>query len=303
MYFATNLPRSTLPFEIAQEFEELRVAQPVASLRLYALVDCAFDEAFLDERYRRTLPPKSVYANTALQEFGSAAPHLLTSPDGEVEPSTWLTHLFAACGNKPMLSIIASPLGAEELASHMRPYLIAITHDTVEWPVRWGDTRVLPTLLAALTESQRRHFLGPVARWWSPARDGNLLRWEGAAEVPTTAGFDKLPLSDDAFVTLVDMAEADAVLARLYERQPDLFSNVMPADCYARVDRHLKMASANGIHSAPLREHFSALALLLNEDFAQHVSMVELLRRTRQGADYKQELAALPDEFWQLTER
>ena len=36
-----------------------------------------------------------------------------------------------------------------------------MTHGTVEWPVRCGDTRVLPALLAALTKSQRSHFLGP----------------------------------------------------------------------------------------------------------------------------------------------
>jgi hypothetical protein len=196
----------TLPAEIAQEFAELRAARPGGSLHLLALVDCAFDEEFLDNRYRRTQPPQSLYDNTALQQFGAAAPHLLTSPDGEGEPLAWLSHLFAACGNKPMLSIIASPLSAGELVRHMRPYLVAMTHDTVEWPVRWGDTRVLPALLAALTESQRSHFLSPVARWWSPARDGNLLRWDGEAEVPSPAPFDKLPISDEAFGTLIDMA-------------------------------------------------------------------------------------------------
>ena len=65
--------------------------------------------------------------NTALQQFGAAAPYLLTAPDGEGECLAWLTHLFGACGNKSMLSIIASPLTADELVRHMRPYLIAMT--------------------------------------------------------------------------------------------------------------------------------------------------------------------------------
>lgn len=303
MYSATNLPMPTLPAEIAQEFEELRAARPGGSLHLLALVDCAFDEEILDNCYRRTLPPQSLYDNTALQQFGAAAPHVLTSPEGEGESLAWLTHLFTACGNKPMLSIIASRLSANGLASHMRPYLVAMRHDTVEWPVRWGDTRVLPALLAALTESQRSHFLGPVARWWSPARDGVLVRWDGIAEQPASAGFDKLPLSDEVFATLVDAAEADAVLSGIYASQPDLFYSGNPAECHSRIERHLKIASAHGIHAAPARHHFGALALILTDGFVQHPAMAELLQRTRQGADYSREIGALPDEFWQAAER
>lgn len=303
MYFATNLPMPTLPSEIAQEFGELRATQPGGSLHLLALVDCAFDEEFLDNRYRRSKPPRSLYDNTALQQFGAAAPHLLTSPEGEGESLVWLTHLFASCGNKPMLSILASWLSADELVRHMRPYMIAMTHDTVEWPVRWGDTRVLPALLAALTESQRKHFLGPVARWWSPARDGCLLRWNGIAEKPAPAGFEKLPLSDEAFTTLVDAAEADSVLSGLYDSQPDLFYLDNPAECHSRIERHLEIASANGIQAAPARHHFGALALILVDGFVRHPAMAELLHRTRQGADYSREVAALPDEFWHAVER
>jgi hypothetical protein len=202
-----------------------------------------------------------------------------------------------------MLSIIASPLSAGELVRHMRPYLVAMTHDTVEWPVRWGDTRVLPALLAALTESQRSHFLGPVSRWWAPARDGALLRWYGNAEHPAPAGFEKLPLSDEVFTNLVDAAEADSVLSRLYDSQPDLFYADSPAECHSRIERHLEVASASGIQAAPARYHFGALALILIDGFVLHPAMAELLHRTRQGADYNREVAALPDEFWLAVER
>jgi hypothetical protein len=93
------------------------------------------------------------------------------------------------------------------------------------------------------------------------------------------------------------------VLANLYDSQPDLFRADSPAQCHARVERHLRLASANGIHAAPAREQFSALALLLADDFTQQAAMAELLRRTRQGADYNDEIGALPDEFWQAAER
>lgn len=96
-----------------------------------------------------------------------------------------------------MLSLIASPLSVDELARHMQPYLIAMTPDTVEWPIRWGDTRALPGLLEVLPQSQRDHLLAPVRCWWSAGRDGALLCWEGAAVSPAPAGFDKLRYHDE----------------------------------------------------------------------------------------------------------
>ena len=305
MFFALNPPHHTLPTQIAQEFaalcNDLRITQPHTSLRLYALVDGVFDENFFNTRYPRTLPPRSLYADTALQALGLAAPHLQAAPDAMHELQHWLAHLFSRVNGKPMLSLIASPLSVNELAHHMRPYLIAMTSDTLEWPIRWGDTRVLPALLEALPASQRNHFLSPVRRWWSAGRDGDLLRWDGPAVSPNPASFDKLPLGDEIFAVLVDASEADSVLANVYDSQPDLLQADSPAACHARVTRHLELASAHGIDAAPERQHFSALALIMAEDFTRQPHMVELLRRIRQGANYHDEIAALPDDFWNVT--
>jgi hypothetical protein len=300
MYFATNPPRLTLPSEIAEEFEQLNEASP---LHLFALVDCAFDEAFFNERYQRGLPRQSLYADTGLSALGAAAPHLLSAPEGEEAREEWLRQLFAACEGKPMISIMASVLSADELICHLRPYLIGRTPDKVEWPIRWGDTRVLPALLDTLEEWQHSHLLSPVARWWSPGRDGGLLKWPGSLIQPSPTDFDKLPISDDVFAALVDLSEADAILARLHDSQPDLLAAGSPAECHARVARNLRVASANGLHAAPFREHFSALALILSDNFTQQPTMADLLQRLRQGANYSNEIAALPATFWQAVER
>lgn len=307
MFFAVNRPLDTLPAQIAQEFaalsDELRSAQSRPSLCLYALVDGAFDKGFFNGRFPRTSAPRSLYADTALQSLGMAAPHLLAAPDGKDEAQGWLRHLFSMADGKPMVSIIASHLSIEALALHLCPYLIAITPDTVEWPIRWGDTRVLPELLKTLPEIQRDHLLAPVRCWWSVGREGELLRWEGAVVSPAPAGFDKLPLSDENFTALVDAAEADSVLANIYDSQPDLFQADSPAECYARVSRHLELASENGIDAAPARQHFSALALILSADFARLPHMAELLRRTRLGSNYYDEIDTLPDDFWNAADR
>jgi len=303
MYFATNPPLATLPVQIAQEFQQLCDASPYAAVQLFALVDGAFDEAFFQGRSPRAWPRQSLYAGTALLGLGTAAPYLLTAPEGAKARLAWLSQLFAACGARPMVSILASVLNADEFVRHLRPYLIAVTPDTVEWPVRWGDTRVLPVLLDALTEPERGQLLAPMACWWWPGRDGALRSWQGEPTLPAPVSFDKMPISDEVFAKLVDMSEADAVLANLYDSQPDLFRMDSPAQCHARVARHLRVASANGIHAAPARQHFSALALLLSDDFTQHAAMTDVLRGTRQGTAYNDAISALPEEFWRATER
>lgn len=307
MFFAVNPPHHSLPAQIAHEFAELsadlRRRQPHASLKLCALVDGAFDKNFFDARYPRTSPPRSLYADTSLKALGLAAPHLQSAPDTIYEVEAWLNHIFSVASGKPMVSIIASPLNIEEVALHMRPYLIAVTPDTVEWPIRWGDTRVLPTLLDVLHKSKFGHILAPLRCWWVAGREGKLLRWNGNATPPTAAGFEKLPLSDQEFITLIDASEPDAVLANLHDSQPDLFRSDSPANYHARVARHLELASASGIKAAPARQHFSALALILSDEFTKQTYMAGLLQRTLQGADYYNEIAALPDEFWQLAER
>lgn len=304
MYFAIDVPDPEVPALIAQQLQALRADAVVANggqpLHLLALLDGACDEEFFTKRYPSRLRRQSLYAYTSLQNFKSAAPHLMAAPSASSEQAAWLQRLFSLCAGKPMLSIIASALDIDRLEQHLRPYLIAITSDTVEWPVRWADSRTLPALLAALTQTQYTHLLSPIYRWWSLRRDGSLINWQGAAQAsPAPAEFDKFPLSDTAFASLVDTAEADAILANLHDVQPDLFHSGTPAECHARVARHLLVANASGIEAAGQRQHFSALALMLADDFTSHPAMASLLRRTRQGANYLSELDTLPDDFWQ----
>jgi len=300
MYFATEPAHASLPLQISQTLAELRRAHDDAPLYVFALIDGAFDEALLATRKWSRLPKYSLYDNTALHTLGAAAPHLLTTPPAADEQSVWLQGIFAACEGRPMISVLASALPAMALKDHLRPYLIARTPDSLEWPVRWGDTRVLPGLIDTLEPGRREHLLSPFHHWWSVARDGALIGWQdGACPEPTASDFDKLPLSDAAFGRLVDLAEADAVLANIHDTQPDLLRQHRPVDCHDRVARHLVIASACGISAAGARQHFSVLALCLADDFTEHPAMAALLQRIRQGTDYRTEIGALPASFWQ----
>ncbi|MDB5802341.1 MAG: hypothetical protein JWL63_3280 [Rhodocyclales bacterium] len=299
MYFAIDPHSPDLPVELAAELDRavdtLRAERPNHPFHVFALVDGAFDETIFASR---KWAARSLYEGGPLHALGKAAPHLLAAPSARGH-LPWLKTVFAACNGMPMLSIITSALPLDDLLGHLRPYLIARTTDGMEWPVRWGDTRVLPTLLTALDEAQRTSLLSPLHAWYCVQRDGSLISWPGAT-IPQQdpAGFDKLPLSDEAFAQLVAEAEADAVLADIYDTQPDLLQQRSGAACHGCVAQHLDLAGKHGIRAAGARQHFSALALNLREGFAEHPAMAALLQRTRQGADYLQEIATLPDSFW-----
>lgn len=297
MYFAQNPPSPGIPAEIADAIGAF--GRQNNALRVYALIDCAHDEQFFASTYRRPAIKQSLYEQTSLESLGRLAPFLLQAPVQGDGLLNWLQDIFALCGQRPMLSIVCTGLDIDAFARHMRPYLVAITEDTMRWPVRWADTRVLPMLLAALTPPQRDHLLSPVYGWWAVDRKGEGIAWEGGQNArPEPAGFDQLPLRDAGFASLVEQAEPDAILAGIDEAQPDVLRDLSPAWCHARVASHLKIASAHGIESARDRHHFCVLALLLRDGFVSDPAIADVLNQTRLGGAYMPLVASLPQNFW-----
>ncbi|KXB30801.1 hypothetical protein AT959_08720 [Dechloromonas denitrificans] len=146
----------------------------------------------------------------------------------------------------------------------------------------------------------RKQFLSPLYAWMSADRQGNMLCWQGAGDPnPRRANFEYWPLDDASFAKLVEEAETDAVISKIYDVRADLLKNHSPAKCHSLVSKNLAIASANGINGAEARQSFSILSLSLVEQFSQHPAMSALLAHTKQGAAYLNELNALPDEFWQ----
>lgn len=300
MYFAVEATHPDLPAQLVQALEDLRRAEGEKPLHVFALIDGVFDETLLTRRPWSLLPKRSLYEETRLQEFDNAAPHLLVLPSDAREQTDWVKRLVDACSGKPMLSFMASVLPADSIRSHFGPYLIARTKDGTEWPIRWGDTRVLPGLIDALDATQRAHLLSPLHRWWSIDRKGWLVAWSGPADVATPpAAFDTLPITDAAFSRLVDQGEADAILANIHDVQPDVVRQHSPAECHVRLTKHLLIADQYGIIAAGARQHFCTLSLVLADDFTRHPAMMALLKHTHQGNDYATEVKALPRDFWQ----
>lgn len=302
MYFAINPPHADLPAQIAQEFAVLREEKSGHPLNLYALIDGAFNEAFFSEQFRTSLEHLSLYETLPLSSAGTASLYLLASPFRQDEQLAWLERLYAACEGKPMLSIIACTLNIDDMARHMRPYLVAITEDSLQWPVRWGDTRVLPSLIYGIAATYRTSLLAPIYQWWSANREGSITSWKGAgSEKVEPAPYSQLPLNDAEFAQLVDVAEADAVLSEIFNAQADILRKHTPAGCYARVGRHLLVADNYRIAAAGERQHLCTLSLLLNEELLNYGEIRSLLQRCQHGAEYFGEIEKLSDDFWKLS--
>lgn len=299
MYFAVEAPHPDLPDQLTRALKDLCSTKGDKAQHVFALIDGVFDEQLLNKRPWNRHEKYSLYEGTDLQELGAAAPHLLVAPDDPDEREHWLRAILTACDGKPMLSFLASALPAPELRHHLRPYLVARTEDLTEWPIRWGDTRALPEILSLLEAECHAHLMSPLYVWWSIRRDGSLSAWTGSAMPdPSPADFEKMPLSDEAFSTLVDRAEADAVLASIHDTHAHLVKRYKPSECHSRVAKHLLIADESGIQTASARQHFGMLALSLKDSFLRHPEMATLLRRTQQGSDYAAEIRGLPENFW-----
>lgn len=303
MYFAISPNSPTLPTQIAQEIAALREQHSGAPMHVTALVDGAFDEQFFAAYPRSYWPRQSLYAGTSLQSLGAAAPQLTSFGSRSGEMETWLEKLFSECSGKPMLSIIASAIDSESLQRHLRPYLICRTDDTLEWPVRWGDARILPGLMEELPLEQHTHLMTPIFRWWTVGRSGERLAWNGDGEIdPAAASFDKLPMGEETFAALVDRSEADAVLNSIHDNQPDLLSAKNPLQAHETVSRSLDIATSYRIEAARARQHFSVLSLMIPGDLTKLPGMAEALSRVRSGSEYFREIAKLPPSFWEAAE-
>lgn len=303
MYFAVNPWPKDAHEGLLARLQEVH-DQASAPCHTYVLLDASFDQQLPTIFPWRRHVECTLYDDTRLSGLKSVAPHLLKLPAEPERQTAWLQTLAEACSGKPMLSLLCSAIPAQALAGHFRPYLLARTEDSLEWPVRWADTRVLPPLLATMSPTEREHFLAPLHAWLCIHRAGEMLAWTGKGlQYPPTVDFDCWPLDDSRFSRLVEEAEADAVISVLYETQPDLFDFQAPAANHACVNKHLAIASRYGIEGAGPRRHFAMLALMLRDDFTQHPAIQAIFKALREGGNYVAEAATLPEDFWQQCTR
>lgn len=302
MFFAVDLWSADAISSLSKQVIKPPQDEPVYPI---LLIDGAFDVSLFEKAAWRDAKRTSLYKGTSLAESGSIGLWLIEL-DGDADKiEAILAALNQSVGHKPMWSLLVSAVSVADLSKHLKSFLFARTADGIVWPVRWGDARVLPNLLAKLKEEERNHLMHPLHAWCHLNRRGMVQVHEGGghAELPASTSWAIWGLDDARFHALVDEGEADHIIGCIEDVRPDLLKSCSPSQVHQRVQACLKLADKGGISAAPQRQALAMLGLILDECFMQHPAFVKLLDNTRQGSNYEQELRALPEGFWSDCER
>lgn len=301
MYFAVN---PWAPDVLDSLIRATQTATRADTRHVFLLLDGAFDETFLSRSPWRQSKRHALYDTTSLAELGRVGLWLIELPAEPAALHAVLLELHAQADGVPMWSLLVSAEPAEVLALHLRPCLVARTTDGLEWPVRWGDARMLPHLIHSLTPAELASMTAPLTAWLYVARDGRVTAVDvGAATSEPPAMAPYWAIDEQHFNALVDAGEADHIISNIGDTRPDLLKMDAPADIHQRVKDCIALANHGGIEAAPARQALAMLGLMLAPHFKQHPAFVNLLEQTRQGVAYEQALRALPDLFWAECER
>lgn len=219
------------------------------------------DKAFLPSIHRlpgwRERPAASLFAGLGGADLEEVAPNLLAiDPQHDAE---FVASVVRCLSGRPAVSAAHSALTLEALSAHLSSFVfVEIEPDDQRFALRFADTRVLPLLVGALDDAQRRQFLGPLREWRYVARNGTVASLSGLAETAGSPG--PLRLNEQQFALLVDGSEADAVLGQLRSSKT-VPPGMLPSVAHTRLVRELQRATESGLHGAADRLTWCALAL------------------------------------------
>lgn len=301
MYFAVNPNVPSIVSTISASLAACRHRNP--EVETYALVDFAFDEKFA-KGLRRNYAGRlcEIYAGTRFSELCDLSPCLI-AVDCTGDGDRALAYLLEGCSGKPMLSFMTSPLALDELAGHLRHVVEARTDDDLRWPIRFADTRIIPSILEVLAPDQRSALLHPIDGWWIVNRQGEIDALPADISDFGTAQWAErgLALSDSQFSRLVANSEADAMINTLSMAAPEALADKKPAEVFSTVRRHCLLADQYGLTGSEDRLRLALLALTHPCGASDSPTMRDILRRAGSGEPLAALLNAQPEEFWEAS--
>ncbi|OSI30322.1 DUF4123 domain-containing protein [Neisseria dumasiana] len=172
-------------------------------LYFYALLD----QSQLSMRQRALpydFPCVSIWKNVLKMNDESISPQLINL-DTAKPITAFLQKIKPAWRNKPLYSLLVSPMPIETLAVHLGKYSICKTvSDGQNLILRFADTRILPLMKTALSEKQKKHFFEPITLWAYPDITGEWQYLEGGGQKETQPLQDMLELTDKQYETFLD---------------------------------------------------------------------------------------------------
>lgn len=213
-----------------------------AGHRWYALVDTAFDH----EGKVLHIPGSDGYAVYHEGQFAalSGVSPVLYGLSVDCEPlKRQLSRLLHHCNGRPMLSFIRSGLPAGDLRDHWQSLLEVRTEDKERYLLRFGDTRVLPTL--AVQGNIWKRLAAGVTAWWSIGRDGELRD----LALPTTPEHNEgtLEIGNECLSGLLNAGSVDAMANYMSEYFPELLAMRDGYSNYEMLEQTMALCSEVGV--------------------------------------------------------
>jgi hypothetical protein len=294
MYFAVDAIEPAFLPALLREAQAMQAREP--GLNLYVLVDAAFAHV-------KSIPSldawrgqgSSLYAGSALSDFGQAAPFIAPVSGMTAQ----LARLLNEASGLPMLSFIASRLDAAELKAHFLPFLEVATPDGQQMVLRFADTRVLATIDAQMCLAEPQWRAG-IAHWWLPTRDGQLAALPVVAEPPVLqAPPGPVALEQGTLDRLLASTEADAIIDAIFDQNSDLLRQRQPSALHALVQRAMLKLEKYDVSNFRDAVMFVTTAISTEESFDLHPAFQACLRERRwEDGHLGAALAALDDAHW-----
>jgi hypothetical protein len=290
------------PSRFSQAVQEFVNVQP--SLRAWLLIDAALlDSDRLESVLNRSgWPYVNALATTPLAAYGAHGPQLLEMPRDDAMLAEGVRRLASIGPGAPAFSWLASNQPIAQLQTCFG-YLAQARQDGLKLHCRMSDTRVLPSLLATLSEAQTRRAAQTIGQWQWFDRDGTIGKWLAPAlddGVADTA--DHLELDALQFASLLDAAEADGIFAQLLETVSQLVPRTGRALFHRQLQRTLEIATSLHVAGNPDRLQFVVLSLTCGEDFYKHPDLAGTWQAVAQGTSLTALMKDWSDDLWNVLE-
>ncbi|MFC5574386.1 DUF4123 domain-containing protein [Xenophilus aerolatus] len=278
------------------------LSQAHAGLRLYAMVDAAFDEQqFARHLDRHEGAAVSLYAGTELAELDSIAPWLLElNAAGSPALTQQIRQLAELRGTRPMLSFFATRCDLGSLQRHFQSFLFTAIDGDLRWMLRLADTRILESLSRVLSPLQiDALFPGDIHVWFPLRRDGQAAVRSIDPTRSDSKGGGPMAFDAKQFEAMVEAGEADLVVTHLTLSNPRCFDGARPAEIHGFIDEQVRRAHAHGIEDARSLETYCVAALALGARFDEQPEFAfAITQAVPVPGSLVERFADIPDQTW-----
>lgn len=241
---------------------------------------------------------------TPLVAYGERGLLLVALPQEAEKLTSGLQRLIGTAPSAPAWSCFASTQPLPVLQQCFA-YLAQAQHDLLKVHCRVADIRVLPVLLAQLSDAQRQRITTSITHWhWFHREEGGLQTWK--APSPMHEAVDPLPhlqINDSQFAAMLDAAEPDGIFLQLQEVLPALVPKQHRGRFYSSLLRILQTATQLQLQGNPDRLQFVVLSLGFGEHFHKHPQLQDTWKAVQQGQSFTALKNAWSDALWDTLEQ